>query len=131
MLFSTETSNDAAFSAFADALEDGEQQDERQAPSSPSSSSTAQKTKSWQAKLEDLLDPATNMADRQMLLSELLNSNQAIRESVLDALAKREVSKKWCWLRTSFFVYLSMPCVTVFLVLLNDLSSDLETSLTK
>lgn len=95
VLYSTETSNDAAFSAFADALEEGEEQDEQQAYSSSSSSSTNGKSqaqnKSWQTKLEDLLDPATNMGDRQMLLTELLSSNEAIRESVLDALAKREV----------------------------------------
>ena len=95
VLYSTETSNDAAFSAFADALEEGEEQDDQQAYSSSSSSSTNGKSqaqnKSWQTKLEDLLDPATNMGDRQMLLTELLSSNEAIRESVLDALAKREV----------------------------------------
>jgi hypothetical protein len=43
-----EASNDAAFSAFADSLEE-----------------EPEKTveKSWQAKVEDLLDPQTNLAD--------------------------------------------------------------------
>mmetsp|Transcript_17995 Transcript_17995/g.44454 ORF Transcript_17995/g.44454 Transcript_17995/m.44454 type:complete len:440 (-) Transcript_17995:2151-3470(-) len=68
--------NDAAFSAFADSLEEEPEIIEEQP---------------WQAKLEDLLDPQTNLADRQILMSELLNSNDEIRESVLDALARREI----------------------------------------
>jgi hypothetical protein len=45
---SSSTSNDAAFSAFADSLDqEPEEHDE----------------KPWQAKVEDLLDPKTNLAD--------------------------------------------------------------------
>jgi len=47
--------------------------------------------KSWQAKLDDLLDPATNNADRQIILSELLTSNDKIRDDVLDALTNRKI----------------------------------------
>ena len=42
------SSNDAAFSAFADSLEEEPKSSEEQP---------------WQAKLEDLLDPQTNLAD--------------------------------------------------------------------
>jgi len=70
------SSNDAAFSAFADSLEEEPETAEEQP---------------WQAKLEDLLDLQTNLADRQILMSELLNSNDEIRESVLDALASRKI----------------------------------------
>ena len=69
-------SNDAAFSAFADSL--GEE------PEEPAE-------RPWQAKLEELLDPKTNIAERQILLSELMNANDEIRESVQDALANRKV----------------------------------------
>eukprot|EP00980_Cylindrotheca_fusiformis_P008085 scaffold1722_cov120-Cylindrotheca_fusiformis.AAC.15 len=100
------SSHDAAFSAFADSLEEEPEKEVE---------------KSWQAKLEDLLAPQTNLADvryqtvafvskeknqltfsmvslwflqRQILLSDLLNSNEAIRESVLDAFATRKVRKQ-------------------------------------
>ena len=43
-------SNDAAFSAFADSLDE-----------EPEDNTAAEKP--WQAKLEDLLDPKTNLAD--------------------------------------------------------------------
>jgi hypothetical protein len=82
---SSTTGNDAAFSAFADSLED-----EPEAPSRKS----ATKEKPWQSKLEDLLDPKTNLAERQILLSELLNSNEQIRESVMDAMANRKVRSR-------------------------------------
>ncbi len=52
---------------------------------------SASADKPWQAKLDDLLDPATNLADRQILLSELLTSNDQIRDDVLDALTNRKV----------------------------------------
>ena len=79
-LQSSTTRDDAAFSAFANSLEED--------PEIPSSKA---KVKPWQSKLEDLLDPKTNAADRQVLLSELLNSNDQIRESVMDALASKKV----------------------------------------
>jgi hypothetical protein len=81
-LQSSTTGNDAAFSAFADSLE--------KEPEAPSNKSAA-KEKPWQSKLEDLLDPKTNLAERQILLSELLNSNEQIRESVMDAMASKKV----------------------------------------
>lgn len=86
-LFSSQSS-DAAFSAFADSLEEDP---DVSSFSSRVDSPSIEKT--WQAKLEDLLDPKTNLAERQILLSELLNSNEQIRESVLDALSNRKVRK--------------------------------------
>jgi hypothetical protein len=74
-------STDAAFSAFADSLENEPEPE------------VEKLEKKWQAKLEDLLDPQTNMAERQILMSELLSSNDEIRESVLDAIASRKVSR--------------------------------------
>ena len=82
-LLSSTTNSDAAFSAFADSLE--EEIDV------PSRQRVMTKEKSWQAKLEDLLDPKTNLAERQILLSELLNSNEQIQQSVMEALANRKV----------------------------------------
>jgi hypothetical protein len=70
------STTDSAFSAFADSLEE----EPEESPQKP-----------WQAKLEDLLDPKTNLAERQILLSELLSANDEIRESVLDAMASRKV----------------------------------------
>ena len=78
LLWSAKTSTDDAFAAFADSLEE-------EPPKVIE--------KPWQAKLEDLLNPSTNLAERQILLSELLNSNEAIRKSVMDALTERKVSK--------------------------------------
>ena len=95
------SSSDANFSTFADSLE-SDLQDDMASSSSPSSTieKTAAKAtttngvddeKSWQAKLDELLDPKTNVADRQILLSELLTSNDKIRDSVLDAITNRKV----------------------------------------
>jgi hypothetical protein len=72
------STTDSAFSAFADSLEE----EPEESPEKP-----------WQAKLEDLLDPKTNLAERQILLSELLSANDEIRESVLDAMASRKVGR--------------------------------------
>ena len=107
---SVSTSASPDFDAFADSLEIDDSQAQsasaatstKERPSSSTSSSPSSKTtkslrneagsnKPWQAKLEELLDPTTNIADRQILLSELLNSNDEIRDSVLDALSNRKV----------------------------------------
>ena len=109
-LRSTTTSNDAAFSAFADSLEEEPK----------TTSKTSVKEKSWQSKLEDLLDPKTNLAERQVLLSELLNSNEEIRDSVMDAMANRKVCMMenlldafrhvfWCADSLSSFACRSIP----------------------
>ncbi|KAL3917311.1 MAG: hypothetical protein SGILL_004774 [Bacillariaceae sp.] len=109
---STSASSDADFSAFADSLEANDDQvaSTASATTATTTSSTASTTsnseKPWQVKLEELFDPMTSVAQRQILLSELLNANEKIRESVLDALSNRKVSAagvlyavgKKCWI---------------------------------
>lgn len=80
------------FSTFANSLEaDFEDDRDDTMRESASTSKSNDKEKPWQAKLDDLLDPTTNLADRQILLSELLTSNDKIRDDVLDALANRKI----------------------------------------
>lgn len=45
----------------------------------------------WQSDLERLLDPMTSVAQRQILLSNLLNANEEIRTSVQEAFRDRKV----------------------------------------
>jgi hypothetical protein len=113
-------STEDAFSAFADSLEDE--------PISAVVGGGAEKTKKgkpWQTKLEDLLDPSTNMADRQVLLSELMSSNEDIRDSVMDALTKREVcvcvyvSVCCCFFQSVPFFGKSSWCYTLFVIYLD------------
>jgi len=89
LLKATRLDNDAAFAAFSASLEDDEKnsrvQEENFVSAEVDDSST------WQASLEMLLDPNTTQAKRQILLSDLLNSNAEIRESVLKALRERKV----------------------------------------
>lgn len=80
---SSSSSND--FAAFADSLE------EELVEETPTT--TTESTSSWQAKLETLLDPRTGLAQRQILLSELLTANEEIRQSVLTALRDRKVKE--------------------------------------
>ena len=107
-LAASDTVEDTNFSSFADSLELSEDTDSKKTTSSSSTVTTITKDKnvfidinknddnmddekSWQTKLEELLLPTTNLAERQILLSELLNSNEKIRDSVLDALTNRKV----------------------------------------
>lgn len=81
LLYSTtESETDSAFSAFADSLDDDEIFD------SDDDSETT-----WQESLEMLLDPSTPLAKRQILLSDLLNSNENIQEDVRTALQERKI----------------------------------------
>ena len=95
---------DTNFSSFADSLELSDDADSKTTSSSSTATITKDKNvfidinknddvdeKSWQTKLDELLLPTTNLAERQILLSELLNSNEKIRDSVLDALTNRKV----------------------------------------
>jgi len=70
-----------AFAAFADSLEQDEIVVEEE------------EDESWQERLETLLDPLTPLAQRQVLMSELLQSNEDIRNSVTAALRDRRVRK--------------------------------------
>ena len=47
---------------------------------------------SWQTKIDLLLAPDTNVAERQIVLSDLLSSGEEIQESVRTALRERKVS---------------------------------------
>ena len=90
LVLSSTTSTD--FSTFANSLE-ADLDDENDETMRASASTATSSDKPWQAKLDDLLDPSTNLADRQILLSELLTSNDKIRDDVLDALTNRKVSE--------------------------------------
>jgi hypothetical protein len=97
------------FSSFAASLEqDATQQEQRRRAtttgggtgggggSSTTSSfrtmnSSSASVKTWQADLERLLDPSTSPAQRQILVSDLLNANAEIRASVETALRDRKV----------------------------------------
>jgi len=46
---------------------------------------------SWKAGIDELLNPTTSVARRQIILSELINSNQDIRDDVLTALRDRKI----------------------------------------
>jgi hypothetical protein len=111
---SASASSDADFSAFADSLEEEDDGDDvgkagvsKQSRSTSTSFAKSSTTsagsakangseKPWQMKLEELLDPATSVAERQVLLSELLSANEKIRDSVVDALTNRKV-RSFSW----------------------------------
>jgi hypothetical protein len=102
-LASTAPSDDAAFSSFADSLE------EDSAASKPSAKAKASSTKfsgkssysnnvkpamtasTWKSDLDEILNPTTAQARRQILVSQLLTANAEIRVAVEDALRDRKV----------------------------------------
>lgn len=79
---SLKTDNDSTFSAFADSLEDEDLFEDEEG---------LQGLPSWQESLEQFLDPTTPVAKRQILLSDLLGSNEKIRSSVQEALRERKI----------------------------------------
>jgi hypothetical protein len=85
------------FSSFAASLEQDaalRQEQQRRATTSGGgggSESSATSVKTWQTDLERLLDPSTSPAQRQILVSDLLNANAEIRASVETALRDRKV----------------------------------------
>lgn len=75
---------DAAFSAFADALEEDELfADENEEESVPT----------WQESLEAFLDPMTPAAKKQVLLSDLVSANEDIRKDVQSAVRERKLDR--------------------------------------
>lgn len=81
---------DDAFSAFAESLdEDDLFNDDGKNGFNDNSDVYAQKT--WQESLEALLDPTAPAAKRQILLTDLLSSNEDIREDVLAAVRERKI----------------------------------------
>jgi len=94
-LFSTTSKNtEDAFSAFAESLDEDDlfsENDTNGKSSSSSRSNDIYSEATWQESLEQLLDPTTPPAKRQILLTDLLNSNENIREDVLVALRERKI----------------------------------------
>ena len=105
--------DDDAFAAFADSLaeESPNKTTSKSTASSSSRSTTAtsrrsssssintntaktsseEEKQSWQAAIDELLDPMTSLARRQALLAQLAKSNQDIQQSVITALRDRKV----------------------------------------
>jgi hypothetical protein len=93
------------FSSFAASLEQDaalRQEQQRRASTSGGGGSessansfrtmnSSSSVKTWQTDLERLLDPSTSPAQRQILVSDLLNANAEIRASVETALRDRKV----------------------------------------
>lgn len=86
---SSASSADDAFSAFAESLDEDTLFDDEDGDAFGSGNASDLPT--WQESLDSLLDPTTPAAKRQILLSDLLNASDDIRESVQDALANRRV----------------------------------------
>jgi len=82
---STKEDTDAAFSAFAESL------DEDELFGGEASTVEEDVEQSWQESLESLLDPMTPQVKRQILLSDLLNANENIRNDVQSALRERKI----------------------------------------
>jgi hypothetical protein len=102
LVLGADTSSTDTFAAFAESLEDGTIIVEKE----------EEKHESWQERLEMLLDPLTPLARRQILLSELMASNEDIRRSVTVALRERNVSteKNRNHLCTSVLLILTYSC---------------------
>jgi hypothetical protein len=82
---SAESATDA-FSSFASTLEEDFTES-----NGSRTTETKKKQETWQSKLETLLEPSTPLAQRQIMLSELLTANEDIRDSVLLALSERKI----------------------------------------
>lgn len=95
-LFSTIQSKDSptdtkdAFSAFAESLDEDDLFNDNSS-SGFNGNKDVYAEKTWQESIEQLLDPSTPLAKRQILLTDLLNSNENIREDVLAALRERKI----------------------------------------
>jgi len=85
---STTEDTDAAFSAFAESLDEDELFG-RDASSPLEGDEGGEQ--SWQESLESLLDPTTPQVKRQILLSDLLNANENIRNDVTAALREGKI----------------------------------------
>jgi len=88
----TNADSTSSFSAFAESL------DEDELPfgkgdngSAMSTNGSVNEFNSWQQNLESLLDPSTPVAKRQILLNDLMSSNEDIRNDVLEALSERKI----------------------------------------
>jgi hypothetical protein len=84
-LKSVKEDSDSAFSAFVESMDEGDIFSEDEEDEISKGAIT------WQESLEQLLDPTTAAGKRQILLSDLLNSNEKIRNDVQAALRDRKV----------------------------------------
>jgi hypothetical protein len=75
----------SAFSAFVESMDEGDIFSEDEEDEISKGAIT------WQESLEQLLDPTTAAGKRQILLSDLLNSNEKIRNDVQAALRDRKI----------------------------------------
>lgn len=99
----SESDTDMEFAAFAESLEDP-------VPDVSNDNNSAD-DQTWQACVDELLDPMTPLARRQELLAKLVNANQDIQESVLTAMRERKV----CIGRTSLLYCLQfLPLPSIF-----------------
>ena len=87
----TDSETNDAFSAFAESIDENDIFDD-----TASGAGSAGKAVTWQESLEMLLDPGTPAAKRQILLSDLLNSNDDIRNDVQNALKEKKVCNVLC-----------------------------------
>jgi len=85
----TKEDTDAAFSAFADSLDEEELFGDQNPSTFGDDDNNAAPT--WQESLESLLDPMTPQVKRQILLSDLVNANENIRNDVQAALRERRI----------------------------------------
>lgn len=81
-----ETDIDDAFSAFSESIDEDDLFNDEDDASGSEDEST-----SWQESLEMFLDPGTPAAKRQILLSDLVNANDAIRNDVQSALKDKKI----------------------------------------
>ena len=82
---STTSSNDAQLVSMAKSMD--KKEGKKQSPEKNAS----EEEQTWQACVEELLDPSTSLPRRQALLAKLVNANKDIQESVLTALRDRKV----------------------------------------
>jgi hypothetical protein len=69
--------------------------------------------RTWQDDIDDLVNPATSMADRQILLSKLLQANREIQDALQKAIQDRKVRY------TYVYVYLNVcECIVCDVVLM-------------
>mmetsp|Transcript_9121 Transcript_9121/g.11240 ORF Transcript_9121/g.11240 Transcript_9121/m.11240 type:complete len:429 (+) Transcript_9121:141-1427(+) len=76
---STEPTTDSSFAAFAETLEEDEIFEENE------------KLSTWKESLDEFLDPLTPLAKKQILLSDLVNSNDEIQKSLEEAIRERKI----------------------------------------
>lgn len=89
--YSTETDNDAAFSAFAETLEEDELFND--SVEADGNMNDLYETSTWQESLEAFLDPMTPPGKKQVLLSDLVSANEEIRTDLESALRERKFDR--------------------------------------